>query len=56
MHINLFSTEAAQYDIEAHYGELVTVASAIHWFDLSKFYSEVRRVVKPGSTISVWTY
>jgi len=36
--------------------DLVTVASAIHWFDLEKFYAEVRRVVKPGGTVAVWTY
>jgi len=36
--------------------DLVTVASAIHWFDLEKFYAEVRRVVKPGATVAVWTY
>ena len=36
--------------------DLVTVASAIHWFDLERFYAEVRRVAKPGGTIAVWTY
>jgi SAM-dependent methyltransferase len=35
---------------------LVTVASAIHWFDLDKFYAEVRRVVKPGGVLAAWTY
>jgi ubiquinone/menaquinone biosynthesis C-methylase UbiE len=36
--------------------DLVTVASAIHWFDLDRFYAEVRRVVKPGGAIAAWTY
>jgi SAM-dependent methyltransferase len=36
--------------------DLVTVASAIHWFDLGRFYSEVRRVVKPGGAVAAWTY
>ena len=48
--------EAEDSGIEAHSVDLVTVASAIHWFDLSKFYIEVRRVVKPGRVIAVWTY
>ncbi len=48
--------EAEDSGIEAHSVDLVTVASAIHWFDLSKFYMEVRRVVKPGRVIAVWTY
>jgi SAM-dependent methyltransferase len=48
--------EAEDSGIEAYSVDLVTVASAIHWFDLSKFYTEVRRVVKPGGVIAAWTY
>lgn len=36
--------------------DLVTVASALHWFDLEKFYAEIRRVVRPGGMIAAWTY
>ncbi len=36
--------------------DLVTVAQALHWFDLEKFYAEVRRVVRPGGCLAVWTY
>lgn len=36
--------------------DLVTVAQAIHWFDLEKFYAESGRVLKPGGVIAVWTY
>jgi ubiquinone/menaquinone biosynthesis C-methylase UbiE len=35
---------------------LVTVAQALHWFDLSKFYPEVKRVLKPRGAIAVWCY
>ena len=35
---------------------LVTVAQAIHWFNFTKFYEEVRRVSKAGAVIAVWTY
>ena len=48
--------EAESSGIEAHAVDLVTVASAIHWFDLRKFYTEVRRVVKPGGVLAAWTY
>jgi SAM-dependent methyltransferase len=48
--------EAENSGIEAHSVDLVTVASAIHWFDLNEFYTEVRCVVKPGGVIAVWTY
>ncbi|HJS22223.1 MAG TPA: class I SAM-dependent methyltransferase [Steroidobacteraceae bacterium] len=36
--------------------DLVTVAQAVHWFDFERFYGEVRRVLRPGGTIAVWTY
>ncbi|MEW6563777.1 MAG: class I SAM-dependent methyltransferase [Pseudomonadota bacterium] len=36
--------------------DLITVAQALHWFDLERFYSEVRRVLKPGGLLAVWTY
>ena len=36
--------------------DLVTVAQALHWFDLNQFYSEVKRVLKPHGLIAVWTY
>lgn len=36
--------------------DLVTVAQAIHWFDFSKFYKEVKRVLKPSGYIAVMGY
>ena len=36
--------------------DLICVAQAIHWFDREKFYTEVKRVGKPNSTIAVWGY
>ncbi|XP_038978853.1 putative methyltransferase DDB_G0268948 [Phoenix dactylifera] len=37
--------------------DLVTVAQAVHWFDLPSFYSIVHRVLrKPGGVIAVWGY
>src|SRR4051794_12049448 len=34
--------------------DLITVASAVHWFDLGLFYDEVRRVAKSGGVIALW--
>jgi SAM-dependent methyltransferase len=39
-----------------HSVDLVTVAQALHWFDLSRFYAEVHRVTVPGGVIAVWSY
>ncbi|MDB4892205.1 MAG: ubiE/COQ5 methyltransferase family protein [Gemmatimonadetes bacterium] len=36
--------------------QLITVAQALHWFDLSRFYTEARRILSPGGTLAVWTY
>jgi SAM-dependent methyltransferase len=40
---------ASQFDV-------VTVAAAAHWLDLSPFYREAKRVLKPGGVIALWTY
>lgn len=36
--------------------DLVTIAQALHWFAGDPFYTEVRRVLKPGGVIAAWTY
>lgn len=39
-----------------HSFDLVTVAEALHWFDLNSFFAEVRRVLRPGGLLAVWNY
>jgi SAM-dependent methyltransferase len=36
--------------------DLIAVASAMHWFDLDRFYAEVTRVARPGAILAAWTY
>jgi len=36
--------------------DLITVAQALHWFDIAAFENEVRRVLKPEGILAVWTY
>jgi SAM-dependent methyltransferase len=36
--------------------DLVTVAQALHWFDVARFHDEVRRVLKPQGVIAEWGY
>ena len=36
--------------------DAVCVAQALHWFDLDRFYAEVRRVLRPGGILLVTAY
>jgi SAM-dependent methyltransferase len=36
--------------------DLISVAQALHWFDLAKFYAEVRRVARPGALLAIYGY
>ena len=35
---------------------LITVAQALHWFDLARFFAEASRVLAPGGVLAVWAY
>lgn len=47
---------ASDSGLADHSCDVVTVAQAAHWFDLPAFYTEVRRVVRPGGLIALWCY
>jgi ubiquinone/menaquinone biosynthesis C-methylase UbiE len=36
--------------------DLITVAQALHWFDLPRFFTEAKRVLKPNGVIAAWAY
>src|SRR5690606_22036477 len=36
--------------------DLLTVAQALHWFDLEAFFAEALRVLTPGGVLAVWSY
>ena len=42
--------------LEANSADLITVAQALHWFDLDKFYAEARRVLKPRGVLAALAY
>jgi SAM-dependent methyltransferase len=46
--------EAAPLENES--ADLVTVAQAFHWFDPSGFFSETKRVLRPGGVVAIWCY
>ena len=47
---------AEQSGIESSSLDLVTVAQALHWFNLAAFYGEAQRVLKDSGILAVWTY
>ena len=36
--------------------DLITAATAAHWFNQELFYKETQRVAKPNAILAVWTY
>jgi len=42
--------------LEAGSVHLITVAQALHWFDLPRFWVEARRVLAPGGLLAFWGY
>jgi ubiquinone/menaquinone biosynthesis C-methylase UbiE len=36
--------------------DLITVATAVHWFDQNQFFHEVDRVLKPNGVLAIWGY
>jgi len=47
---------AEQTPLQDGIADLITVGTAIHWFDFGSFYEEVRRVAKPGAFFAAWCY
>ena len=36
--------------------DLITVAQALHWFDIAAFFDEAKRVLVPGGVLAFWCY
>jgi ubiquinone/menaquinone biosynthesis C-methylase UbiE len=49
-------TPAETSGLPDHSADLITIAQALHWFDLPAFYAEVHRVLKPQGVIAAWGY
>ena len=47
---------AERSGLESGSVDLVTVAQALHWFDLERFWAEATRVCAPGAVVAVWCY
>lgn len=52
-----YSVAPAEHSgLDANSVDLVTVAQALHWFDVDAFFAEARRVARPGALLAVWNY
>lgn len=47
---------AEESGLPDHSVDLITVATAAHWFNHDAFYKEVKRVAKPGAILALWAY
>jgi len=55
-HIHRYVARAEASGLPDNSVDLITVAQAMHWFDIDAFHHEVRRILKPNGIIAVWTY
>lgn len=55
---NIFYTlsPAEQTPFQDNQFDLTTVGQALHWFDRTLFFEEVKRVSKPDGLLAVWGY
>lgn len=47
---------AEQSSLNGESVDMITVATAIHWFNIPAFYIEANRVLKQGGILAVWGY
>ena len=48
--------QAENSGLDANTVDLITVAQALHWFDIDAFAVEADRVMKEDAVLAVWTY
>lgn len=48
--------EAERTHIKENSVDLITVAQALHWFDIAAFYQEAQRVLTNSGIMAVWSY
>lgn len=54
--ISYRACRAEKTPFEDNYFDLITVAQAIHWFDIPAFMQEAARVGKSGAVLAIWGY
>jgi len=54
--INYRLERSESSSLPAGSADLITVANALHWFDLNRYYEEVKRVLKQDGIFAAWCY
>lgn len=54
--INYSKQRGEQTNFADNTFNLITIGTALHWFDFDSFYKEVNRVAKPNAVIAAWAY
>jgi SAM-dependent methyltransferase len=54
--ISYRTASAEESGVESNSVDLITIAQALHWFDLNRFWVEVMRVLKKGGVMAFWGY
>ena len=54
--INFQQAAAEASGLSENSVDAITVATALHWFDHSRFWCEVERVARKGAVFCAWTY
>ena len=55
-HVTYVAATAEAVPLRASSVDLVVAAQAAHWFELPRFWSEARRVARPGAAIALISY
>jgi len=57
-HVNVTYRQAVSHDLSFQVDasvDLITVATALHWFDREQFYKACHRVLRPGGVLAAYT-
>ncbi len=54
--VRYFTAPAERSGLEESSMDMISVAQAFHWFQFEAFFSEARRVLKPGGILAIWAY
>jgi len=54
--VEYWQSSAEASGLDAASADLAVAAQAAHWFDLPRYYAEVRRVVRPGGVVALLAY